>query len=218
VRGQTFSFIETFDWTLLLIPGAGFAAATLVLIAAILYSRWRRRRRLVTASREEDMDWEALLEMLQKRSRQPGAAGAKPRDGEEPPEQMLKTILATLPLHRQQVANVDNEDWGYLHGGGVEQRNGQRRWGNPTEVDLSWVGGPERIHGLVINRSTGGLAIFMDKEVPDNTLVQVRPAAAPYYVQKVTIEVRYCRKVGKNFLLGGKFCHDVPWNVRVWFG
>jgi hypothetical protein len=102
--------------------------------------------------------------------------------------------------------------------GGTERRAGHRRWGNPTEVHLFsplWAG---HVHGLVVNRSTGGLGIFLDKEVPPGTPLQARAAEAPSYVPAVQAEVRHCRKVGKGFFLGCQFSEDVPWNARVWFG
>jgi hypothetical protein len=102
--------------------------------------------------------------------------------------------------------------------GGNERRTGGRRWGNPTDVRLRsplWEG---QQHGLVVNRSTGGLGIFADREIPLGTLVQVRAVEAPFYVNPAQAEVRHCRKVGKGFFLGCQFCGDVPWNTRVWFG
>jgi hypothetical protein len=210
--------LDLTDWTTWLIGAVGLAVALLVIVVAILYGRWRRRRRrLAYASWEEDLPWDELLEMLQTRGQQQAAAGL-PGDDELPPDQVLKQLLAGLSPQRRRAADLPPEDRRFLSKGGAEQRASPRRWGNPTEVHLSWLDGPDRLHGLVVNRSTGGLAIFVDKEVPDSTLIQIRPAGAPYYVATLTMEVRHCRKVGRSFLLGCRFCSDVPWNVRVWFG
>jgi hypothetical protein len=211
------SHFDLTDWTTWLIVGVGLAVSALVIMVVILWGRWRRRRRLGIASTEEDLPWDQLLEMLEARSRQQAAAGLS-GDDEMPPDQLLKQLLAALPSQRRLGAGARLEDWKMPKHGGAEQRATRRRWGNPTEVHLSWLAGPDRLHGLVINRSTGGIAVFVDMEVPDSTLIQVRPAAAPKYVPSITVEVRYCRKVGKSFLLGCRFCDDVPWNVRVWFG
>jgi hypothetical protein len=215
VLGQ--SPLEHTDWTTWLAAGVGIAVAALVMVAVILWGRWRRRRRLGIVSTEEELPWDQLLEMLEARSRQQAAAGVS-SDEDLPPDQLLKHLLAGLPSHRRRAGDTHPEDWyGPAHTG-AEQRTTRRRWGNPTEVHLTWLAGPDRLHGLVINRSTGGLAIFVDMEVSDGTLIQVRAAAAPSYVSTTTVEVRYCRKVGRSFLLGCRFCDDVPWNVRVWFG
>jgi hypothetical protein len=74
------------------------------------------------------------------------------------------------------------------------------------------------VHGLVINRSTGCLAILLQAEVPAGTSIQVHPVEAPRSVPAVNLEVRHCRKAGRLFLIGCEFCEEVPWNVRVWFG
>jgi hypothetical protein len=209
---RIFNFDLT-HWTTWLALGVGLAVAILVIFMAILYGRWRRRRRLAFASVEEDLPWDDLLEMLQARSRQQPAPGL-PRDDEVPPDKLLKQLLAELPYRRRPANSPEN----FVSRGGVEQRASPRRWGNPTEVHLTWTGGPARLHGLVVNRSTGGLAIFVDEQVLENTVVEVRPTAAPYYVPTITIEVRHCLKVSRNFLLGCRFCSEVPWNVRVWLG
>jgi hypothetical protein len=217
VLAQNLFPFDPTDWTNWLIPGVGVAVAGLVMLLVIFYGRLRRRRRLGIASTEEDLPWDLLLELLETRSRNQAAAGLP--DGDElPPDQLLKQLLASLPSQRRRAADLHPDDWDTPAHGGAEQRASRRRWGNPTEVHLSWLVGPDRLHGLVINRSTGGLAIFVDMAVPEGTTIQVRAAAAPSDVAKTTVEVRYCRKVGRSFLLGCQFCDDVPWNVRVWFG
>jgi hypothetical protein len=217
VLAQSLFGFELSDWTILLIPGVGLAVSGLVIALFILYGRWRRRRRLGVASTEEDLPWDVLLELLEARSRKQAEAGLPP-DDDLPPDQLLKHLLAMLPKQRRRQTTFGPDDWNIPPQAGAEKRANPRRWGNPTEVHISWLSGPERLHGLVINRSTGGLAIFVDKEVADNTMIQLRPAAAPSYVATITMEVRYCRKVGRSFFLGCQFCGDVPWNVRVWFG
>jgi hypothetical protein len=74
------------------------------------------------------------------------------------------------------------------------------------------------VHGLVINRSTGGLAILLQQEVPAGTSVEVRSVEAPRSVPFIKLEVSHCLKAGGLFLIGCQFCEEVPWHVRVWFG
>jgi hypothetical protein len=71
---------------------------------------------------------------------------------------------------------------------------------------------------VIVNRSTGGLGIFADREVPRGTILQVRAAEASSSTSWVRAEVRHSRKVGKGYLFGCQFSEDIPWNIRVWFG
>jgi hypothetical protein len=205
------------DWTVWVTLGVGVAAAALVIVIAVLVGRWRARHRSLNASREEDLPWDDLLELLRTRRRERTEAGLPP-DDEMPAEDVLQQLLANLPSQLRRSTEIPPEELKFLAGGGAEQRASQRRWGNPTEVYLVPLLVLERMHGLVVNRSTGGLAILVDKEVPPGTTLTARPVEAPNSVPAAEIEVRYCRKVGKNFLLGCQFRGEVPWNVRVWFG
>ena len=210
--------VTTFDvthWTTWAVVGAGVGATFLVLGFTLTYRRWRRRRRLSGASLEEDLDWQALLNLREKRNRERAAAGLPP---EKVTDEELAKLIASLPA----VPNANPlelpEDREFRLVGGNERRAGGRRWGNPIEVHLfsdQWEG---HLHGLVVNRSTGGLGIFTDKEVPPDTPLQVRAAEAPSYVPVVKLEVRHCLKAGKAFVLGCEFREAVPWNARVWFG
>jgi hypothetical protein len=200
-----------------LVPGVG------VTVAAAMYAflgytrRWLRRRR--GRSREEDLSWAELLESLRRRRREREKAGLA-ADEDMPPDELLKDLLGTLPAGALRGPAGSAEDLQFQAQGGVERRAGQRRWGNPTEVRITlppplW---PSLVHGLVINRSTGGLAVLLQEEVPVGTSIKVHPVEAPRSVPLTEVEVCHCRKAGRLFLVGGQFCEEVPWNVRVWFG
>jgi hypothetical protein len=192
------------------------AAASLVVVLAVLYGRWRRRRRVASASREEDLAWDELLEVLRKRGAQRAGGGDVP-DDDVPPEELLKELLAGLPSRSR--LRPDHSALEQKFGvGGTERRGGARRWGNPTDVYLNSPFWPGAVHGLVINRSTGGLAVFVDKEALPGSKLRVRSAEAPLNVPTVELEVHHCRQVGKGFLIGCQFCGEVPWHARVWFG
>jgi PilZ domain len=194
--------------------GAGAVAASLVLGAPVLYKRWLRWR-LSDASREEDLPWQALLDLLEQRNRDRAAAGLPP---EQPTKEEVGELLARLPALPDPRPLELPEDREFRLAGGTDRRAGHRRWGNPTEVHIQSSLLAGHLHGLVVNRSTGGLGIFADKEVPPGTSVQIRAAEAPVDVASVRAEVRHCLPVGKGFLLGCQFSEDVPWNLRVWFG
>jgi hypothetical protein len=199
-------------WTLWVPLGVGVAAATFVIGSGVIYGRWRRR--LTGASREEDLPWQDLLMLLEKRNRDREAAGLPP---EEATEEVLDQLLASLPSVRAPRPSELPEDRVLLPTG-RNRRAGRRRWGSPTEVEILsflWDG---QLRGLLVNRSTGGLGIFVDREVPPGTPLQVRAAEAPSTVRAVQATVRHCRRVGKGFIFGCQFSEDLPWNVRVWFG
>jgi hypothetical protein len=213
---QETSGFDLMDWTTLAIPGVGVLVAALVVVLVVLVGRWRRKR-LGPGSREEDLSWEDLLELLRRRSQERHEAGL-PADDDVPPDQLLEQLLTGLPSRGRRVPESTPEDHEFQPQIGGERRAGRRRWGNPTEVYISSAYWSGRLHGLVINRSTGGLALFLDREVPTGTAIKVRSVEAPGSVPGIESEVRYCRKAGKNFLIGCEFSGEVPWNVRVWFG
>jgi hypothetical protein len=198
-------------WTTL---GVGLGVAAVVYL---VLSRITRRRRLLAFS-SGDLPWEELLEMLRARQSELAASGSPPQE-DLPPDQLLALLLSRLPAKRRRRRRTEEPDEREnLQSGGVERRSSGRSWGNPTEVSLTsylWSG---RLHGLVINRSVGGLAIFVDEEVPPSTTLAVRPLDAPNYVPSVEFEVRYCRKIRRNFLIGCQARTEIPWNVQVWFG
>ena len=98
------------------------------------------------------------------------------------------------------------------------RRSGRRRWGNPIEVHLYsslWVG---YLHGLVVNRSTGGLGVYADKYVSPGISLSIRAVDAPVTVPAIWAKVRHCRRVDQGYFLGCVLRGRVPRNVRVWFG
>jgi hypothetical protein len=213
--------------------GVGITVAASV-YGLLGYVRRRLRRR--RGSREEDLSWEDLLERLRLRRREREKAGLS-ADEDLLSEEVFRELVGTLPdagpeepgaavedLKSQPQGGVGRgpaaapEDLRFLTQGGVERRAGRRRWGNPTEVHIILPPWPGRLHGLVVNRSTGGLALLLQQEVPAGTSIQVHSVEAPRSVPFLKLEVRHCRKAGGLFLVGCQFCEDVPWNVRVWFG
>jgi hypothetical protein len=195
--------------------GVGVTVAAFVVGFVAVLGRWRRRRRLA-GSKEEDLPWENLLELV--RSRKGREGDGPPSEGGGPPDEFLKELLAMLPAEARRAPEGAPDDLQFVTQGGVEKRSGRRRWGNPTEVYVDARLWPGPVHGLVINRSTGGLALLLQNEVPAGTEIKVRSAEAPRSVPFINLEVRHCRKAGKLFLIGCQFCEEVPWNIRVWFG
>jgi hypothetical protein len=191
-------------------------------VASLVYVTLRRfgarGRRFGAYSAEEDLPWEDLLPLLQARERDLAASGLKPEQ-ELPPDELLASLIARLPARSGRLDyEPPREERHFLEHGGADKRSGRRRWGNPTSVYLTSALLSGRLHGVVINRSTGGLGIFVDQKMQLGTLLEVRGVEAPRYVPSAEIEVKFCRKVRGHYIIGCQFVHEIPWNVRVWFG
>jgi hypothetical protein len=200
-------------WSTWAVLGAGAVAASLVLGSAGVYARWRQR--LAHASREEDLEWDKLLGLLEQRNRDRAAAGLPPQQASE---EELDEMLEELPNIPRKLRPVElPEDREFKPTAGSERRAGRRRWGNPTEVRIS-AGTLEFVHGIIVNRSTGGLGIYTNTEVEAGTFVTIRAIEAPTDVPSVLAEIRHCQKTGNGYILGCQFCNAIPWSVRVWFG
>jgi hypothetical protein len=197
------------DWAVLVIPAVGILAAALVHSVVTLAGRLRRKTQ-PAGSKEEDLSWADLLELL--RQKKGGQCIDLPDDAS------LADLLTMLPAPARRAAETPAQDpeMELLPTG--ERRSGRRRWGNPIEVQISSPLWPGYVCGLVVNRSTGGVAVVLDREIPAGTEIGLRSVEAPYYLPAVEATVRHCRKAGKLFLIGCEFVGEVPWNVRVWFG
>jgi hypothetical protein len=211
--------------------GAGTLVATLVLGSPSLYVRWRYR--LTNVSREEDLPWDELLRLLEKRNRDRAAAGLP---SQEPSEQELDGMLVRLPSVAAPRPLELPEDHAFQTSGNEDRRAGRRRWGNPTEVYIrelvlgdadslseSLLDGlasltAEPMHGIVVNRSTGGLGVYVDTEIAAGSFVTIRSVHSPSYIPAAMAEVRHCARAARGYIIGCEFSQDVPWQVRVWFG
>src|SRR5262245_5614909 len=161
-------------WTTGAAVVAGAVVTSLVIAFAVFYERWRRRR-LTTASREEDLPWKELLVKPEELNRDRARVGLPPA---EPTREVFDQYLKSMPAVPTPVWELP-EDREFLELFGNDRRSGQRRWGNPTEVHLYSALWFLHLHGLVVNRSTGGLGIYADREVPPGTSVDVRAVEAP---------------------------------------
>jgi hypothetical protein len=189
-------------------------------VAGLVYvtlRRWVARRRRLRFSADEDLPWEDLLGLLRSRERELAASG-KTLDDDLPPDELLALLLSRLPAEAGRRYELPPDEEEFLKSGGAEKRAGRRRWGNPTEVHVTSVSLGGRLHGIVINRSTGGLGVFIDRKLEAGALAEVRAVEAPGYVPSVQVEVKFCRKIRRHYLVGCQFLQEIPWNVRVWFG
>jgi hypothetical protein len=207
--------LQAVSWTAWVALAAGLMVMAAVISGGVMYGRWRRRRRPIDVSWEEDLAWDQLLSMIEKHNRDRAEQGLPPDDISD---ELLNEMVAKLPSLPDARPVEQPEDREFQLSGGIEKRAGKRRWGNPTEIQIRsylWTGD---VHGIVVNRSTGGLGIYTDKEVPLGTPLRVRAVEAPASIPVARAEVRHSRRIGRGYFLGCKFVDEVPWNVRVWFG
>jgi hypothetical protein len=184
------NFVPNFQQVSLTV-GSGVAVCCTVFLGMLYVSR---RNRV------------SMLDILLRRSppaSQPPAGDGVP-DGEVTPEALayLKTPLADL-AHLQ---------------AGSERRKSIRKWGNPVEVQLRPPNSVIPLRGVVINRSTGGLAILVDDAYAMGTQLTVRAVHAPAGVDWIAIEVKNCRAAGKNHVIGCSYPESPSWNAVVWLG
>ena len=100
-----------------------------------------------------------------------------------------------------------------------ERRRSTRRSGVPTAIQVCDPKKPKRlVNGYVLDRSSGGVRLAMEKPFPTGSTMQVRPTNAPPELEWVNIIVRSCREVGDYFELGCQFQDELPWNILLMFG
>jgi hypothetical protein len=107
----------------------------------------------------------------------------------------------------------------FVKGRYQERRGAARRGGNPIAVLITDEAvEAEPIRGYVLDRSTGGLCISCEAEIEEGTILSVRTANAPETAPWVQIEVRNCRRNGREYEIGCQWLRTPPWSVLLLFG
>jgi PilZ domain len=107
----------------------------------------------------------------------------------------------------------------FAFGATLEQRGAHRRKGNPIGVQITDADAKgEPFHGIVVNRSAGGLGLEVDRPVEVSTLISIRVVNAPVTVPWIQVQVRSCRPETKVWLLGCQFVKPPPWSIMLLFG
>ena len=190
------------NWVIWASLGIGICVSSLVFVVG----RKVGRRRKARAIPEEDLPWEDLLVLLKERYKGKSAADEKISSDE-----LMDALLAEL-ANKIVLPEADG-NWS-----GSERRRARRRWANPVEVILISPFHAKPVHGLVINRSTGGLAILTDVPFEPETGLSVRSVEAPQGVGFVDVCVRHLRKASKLWVIGCQYQGEIAWNMKVWFG
>jgi len=107
----------------------------------------------------------------------------------------------------------------YAMGTTLEQRGAHRRKGNPIGVHITDAEAKgEPFHGVVTNRSAGGLGLEVDRPIEVSTTVSIRVIKAPVTVPWIQVQVRSCRQQENGWLLGCQFVKPPPWSIMLLFG
>jgi hypothetical protein len=202
-----FSWI--YDWIVWVSLIMGLAVAGLVYVVVGIVVRPFRMPQRAPVFNEEDIPWEGLHELMKGRY----TDGKSPANEELPAEELMQMLMTQVS--DTGIDAPSGVNWSAPQG---ERRRSLRRWFNPIEVVILSPFHENPLHGLVINRSTGGLAILSDISFDADTVLRVRPMDAPAGITYVEVTVRHARKASKLWVIGCQYKENVAWNVKVWFG
>jgi hypothetical protein len=196
------------NWAIWISIAVGLSVSGCIFLVGKRLGSGRRARKAAPARSQEELPWEQLLELMQNRY-QEGSAGNEALTA----DQLMEELLGKLAKNP---TAAEEADWSPAPSD--DRRHSQRRWSNPVEVKLISPFHDHLVHGLVFNRSTGGLAILADVPFPPDTLLSARPVHAPEGIGYSRIRVRHSRQVSKMCIIGCEYVDETPWNVKVWFG
>jgi len=121
----------------------------------------------------------------------------------------------TVAVVKKQAKEIDP----FVQGSRRERRSGVRRRGNPMTIHVAQEWEKEgREEGVIHDRSTGGLGLVLERDVPVETILKVRPTAAPVTTPWVEVEVRNCRPLNGKYRVGCQFKRTPSWDVMLAFG
>ncbi len=118
-------------------------------------------------------------------------------------------------------ANADEESVRdpFVYGCPSDKRIGLRRRGTTTAVMISDAAHEATPwHGIVADRSVGGLRLIQENAVAAGTTLSVRPGRATPTTPWTQIEVRHCRKTTDGWELGCSFIRTPASTLMMDFG
>lgn len=208
-----FPVVDLTHWLTWASLATGLAVCVLVFMASSYVLRRRAARALLSS--EDEIPWESLLEMLKERYQsEKGTAYVESLS----PEELLQALLTEMPRLKRECPPAHGPEDAAYTAAGSERRSSRRRWLNPTTVSFYTALDGKHHHGIVVNRSSGGVALLVDHDFPPEETLFVRVMEAPTNVPVIQVKVRHSRRAGRMHVLGCQYCHELPWNVKVWFG
>jgi hypothetical protein len=104
-------------------------------------------------------------------------------------------------------------------GGPRERRHSPRRKGHLVPVLVADAQAPEEpVRGLVLDRSEGGLSLFLKEALEIGTVVRVRPERPGVPAPWVEVRVIHCKPESVRWRIGCEFVQKLGWDVRGPFG
>ncbi len=170
------------------VVGCGVAVFVLV----VMMSRWRKRAQLRKPhqSTQSNDDWATIR-------------------GSEPHPQRERSHQSTQ----------SNDDWATPDASFGNRRSLIRREGAPVEISVSCTAFQNTTQqAWVVDRSTGGLRLTIDKGISPGTTMRIMAVNAPKNTEWVTLLVRSCKPIDSHFELGCEFVQTPPWSVLLLFG
>jgi hypothetical protein len=181
-------------------------AGCLIFIGGIILStrvsNYLRGRQL--AVEEADVPWEELVDLL--RAHNEGIPEAEQAVSED---ELLRSLL-----DESRVFNKKQK----LAPSTTDRRRNRRRWLNPIEVDIISPFHEQPLHGLIVNRSAGGLAILADIVFDAGAVLRVRRVDAPPEVDYIEVCVRNTRAASHLWVMGCQYKDEIPLQSKAWFG
>jgi hypothetical protein len=99
-----------------------------------------------------------------------------------------------------------------------ERRQAPRRSVTPIIVQIRTGGDDEKIEGLVLDTSKGGLCLTVKWAMEIGKVVEIRPANAASTVPWTQVEVRHCESMFSRWKVGFRYVQEPEPQVRALFG
>lgn len=117
---------------------------------------------------------------------------------------VLAFLLGFLMLNRRRGQSSPS-------GSGADRRGSPRRSVSNLPIlitDARSQATPFR--AFLVDRSSGGLGLWVDQPFEVGTTLNIRPEDAPARISWTQVEVRYCYKPGSHWKLGCRFIENPP--------
>jgi hypothetical protein len=125
--------------------------------------------------------------------------------------------IVPVPTRESSELRESSEFWEPTEPDPRGRRKSFRRVGNPTFVQLIGLSDPP-VRGLVMNRSSGGIGLAMDRPVAVGSVLLVLPVQAPAGTAPVEIRVLWCLERTDRHEIGCQFTAPLPTGLLMLFG
>ena len=132
---------------------------------------------------------------------------------------MMSRWQKRAQLRRPHQSAKSNDDWETPDASFGNRRTSVRREGSPVEITVSCTAFQNTTQqAWVVDRSTGGLRLTIEKGISPGTTMRIIAVNAPKNTEWVALLVRSCKPIDSHFELGCEFVQTPPWNVLLLFG